>query len=116
MITRSCEIKMHPIAEALYDLRSESQRAILMRFFKTSPGQYCEGDQFLGVKVPEVRLVAKEARDLPLDEIPELLKNEWHEVRLCGFLILTYKMERLCQKRVVDSLEAMQARDAIVRL
>lgn len=107
---------MHPIIDALYDLRNEPQRAILMRFFKTGPGQYGEGDQFLGIKVPEVRMLAKESRDLPLTEIPELLMSEWHEVRLCGFLILTYKMERLCRKRLVNSSEAVQARDAIVRL
>lgn len=104
------------IIEALYELRNEQQRAILMRFFKTGPGQYGEGDQFLGIKVPEVRLLAKEARDLPIEEIPELLMSEWHEVRLCGFLILTYKIECLCRKRVADTPEAMQARDAIVSL
>lgn len=107
---------MHPITEALYDLRNESQRTILMRFFKTGPGQYGEGDRFLGIKVPEVRLLAKEARDLPLEEIPELLMSEWHEARLCGFLILTYKMEQLCRKRVVDTPESMLSRDAIVSL
>lgn len=85
---------MHPIAEALYDLRNDEQRAILMRFFKTGPGQYGEGDQFLGIKVPEVRLLAKESCDLPLEEIPELLTSEWHEVRLCGFLILVDQYNR----------------------
>ena len=97
-------------------MRDDRQRAIFMRFFKTGPGEYGEGDRFLGIMVPSVRRLAKDARDLPLDEIPQLLTNEWHEVRLCGFLILTYKMERLCRKRVAGTLEAIRERDAIVRL
>jgi len=107
---------MHPVTETLYDMRDDAQRDILMRFFKTGPGEYGEGDRFLGIKVPNVRLLAKEAADLSLSEIPELLTSEWHEVRLCGFLILTYKMEKLCRKKVVNTLGAMRERDAIVRL
>lgn len=107
---------MNAIINALCDLRNDKQRAILMRFFKTGPGEYGAGDRFLGIKVPEVRSVAKLSRDLPLDQIPELLLSEWHEVRLCGFLILTYQMESLSRKRVVDTTQAMRERDAIVRL
>lgn len=104
------------IIEALQDLRNEEQRAILMRFFKTGPGQYGEGDQFLGLKVPEVRAIAKMSRDLPMVSVPELLVNRWHEVRLCGFLILTYKMERLSTRKMAGNISAIRQRDEIVRL
>lgn len=87
-----------------------------MRFFKTGPGQYGEGDQFLGIKVPETRLVAKEAYDLPLREVEQLLHSQWHEIRLCGFLILTYKMEKLAKKKLLLDAEAIKMRDSIVRL
>ena len=55
--------------------------AILARFFKTGPGQYGEGDRFIGVKVPTTRKVAKEFKSLPLPEVECLLYSEIHEKR-----------------------------------
>lgn len=104
------------IIEAMMALRNDSQREILMRFFKTGPGQYGEGDQFLGIKVPETRLIAKTAVDLPLDEVPTLLTSQWHEVRLCGFLILTYQMQNLCKKMLLNNTRAIDERDKLVSL
>lgn len=69
-------------------LENPEQRRVLMGFFKTGKGQYGEGDEFLGLKVPETRAFVKEYRDLPLPEVQKLLDCKWHEVRLCGFLIL----------------------------
>lgn len=97
-------------------LRNDSQREILMRFFKTGPGQYGEGDQFLGIKVPETRLIAKTAVDLPLEEVPMLLTSKWHEVRLCGFLILTYQMQKLCKKKLLNDTRVIEERDKLVML
>ena len=68
--------------------RNEAQRQVLMGFFKTGEGEYGEGDEFLGLKVPQTREVVKQAQDTPLEEIPTLLMSRWHEVRLCGLLIL----------------------------
>ena len=76
------------IINRLESLRDEAQALHLMRFFKTGPGQYGEGDRFLGIKVPVTRAVVKAERDFPLDEVPALLASEWHEVRLAGFLLL----------------------------
>ena len=98
-------------------LRNEEQRQVLMRFFKTAPGEYGYGDEFLGVRVPQTREVAKRvSREFPLSEIPELLTNGWHEVRLCGFLILVDQFERLSTKRLTDNAEAICRRDGIVTL
>lgn len=58
------------------------------RFFKTGPGQYGEGDKFFGVPVPVTRQFVRSARDMPLAEVQQLLKSEWHEARLAGCLIL----------------------------
>ena len=80
-------------------LQNEEQRRVLMGFFKTGPGEYGEGDEFLGLKVPQTREVVKAAwKDFPLDEVPELLMSKWHEVRLCGLLILVAKFERLTKR------------------
>ena len=75
-------------------LQNEMQRRVLMRFFKTGPGEYGEGDEFLGLKVPQTREVVKAVwKDFPVEEVPELLRSRWHEVRLCGLLILVAKFE-----------------------
>ena len=97
-------------------LQNEEQRRILMGFFKTGPGEYGEGDEFLGMKVPQTREVVKAAKDTPLSEVPELLMSRWHEVRLCGLLILVEQFEKLATKRLAHDLEAMKKRDEILTL
>ncbi len=98
-------------------LRDETQRHILMGFFKTGPGQYGEGDEFLGIKVPQTREVVKLVpKVFPLDEIPILLMSRWHEVRLCGLLIMVAQFERLSVKRLIANEEAIRQRDNILKL
>ncbi len=98
-------------------LRNEKQRQVLMGFFKTGPGEYGEGDEFLGLKVPQTRQVVKLAvGDTPLDEVPELLMSRWHEVRLCGLLMLVDKFGQLAKKRLENDEAAIKGRDAIVTL
>ena len=98
-------------------LQNEAQRQILMGFFKTAPGEYGYGDEFLGLKVPQTREVVRAAGlDFPLEEVPELLMNHWHEVRLCGFLILVAKFEKLAPKRLEDNAEAIRKRDEILMM
>ena len=98
-------------------LQNEKQRQVLMGFFKTGPGEYGEGDQFLGLKVPQTREVVKLAvADTPLDEIPELLRSPWHEVRLCGLLMLVDKFGRLAKKRLENDETAIRGRDEIVKM
>ena len=93
-------------------LRNEEQRRILMGFFKTRPGEYGYGDEFLGLKVPQTREVVKAvAKDFPLEEVPELLMSKWHEVRLCGLLILMGKFEKQATKRLEHDAEAVKKRD-----
>ena len=98
-------------------LQNDGQRRILMRFFKTGPGEYGEGDEFLGLKVPQTREVVKAVgADLPVVEVPELLMSRWHEVRLCGLLILVAKFEKLAVRRLAFDDEAISRRDAIVTM
>ena len=105
------------IIEYMESLQDEEQRLNLMRFFKTVQGDYGEGDEFLGIKVPQTREVVKAAsKAFPLSEIPELLMSRWHEVRLCGFLILVDQFERLSTKRLEHDKQAIKKRDEIVTL
>ena len=78
-------VTANDIISTLLSMGDEWQRENLMRFFKTGKGEYGEGDRFIGIKVPDTRIVVKEAKlRVPLSEIDILLKSEWHEVRLCG--------------------------------
>jgi 3-methyladenine DNA glycosylase AlkD len=112
-------------------LQNEEQRRVLMGFFKTGPGEYGEGDEFLGLKVPQTREIVKtitnKREPITLDEVPELLMNRWHEVRLCGLLILVAKFEKLsplptspCRggdvKRKGYNEDAMRGRDEILTM
>lgn len=65
-----------------------------LRFFRTGPGEYGEGDQFIGVTVPEQRKVARRYRDLPITEVSILLKHPIHECRLTALFILTDRFKR----------------------
>ena len=104
------------IIDYMETLRDEEQRLNLMRFFKTGPGEYGEGDEFLGLKVPLTREVVKAAKDTPLSEIPELLMSRWHEVRLCGLLIMVAQFEKLAAKRLERDAAAIGLRDEILGL
>ena len=85
-----------------------SQVEGLSRFFKTGPGQYGEGDIFLGIKVPTTRAVVKSYwKKLTLNDLKECVINPYHEVRLAALLALVEmfshsKKDRAFQKECVD--------------
>jgi len=89
---------------ALEDLKrfSRNERVSdLARFYKTAPGEYGEGDLFLGGSVPETRSVAKRHKNLELQEIEKLFKSPFHEARLCAAIIinLQFKAAKKTQER-----------------
>ena len=105
------------VIDYMESLRNETQRKVLMGFFKTGPGEYGEGDEFLGLKVPQTREVVKEVwKDMSLSEITKLLTNRWHEVRLCGFLILVARFEKMATKRLENDDAAIRGRDKILQM
>ncbi|HNW30265.1 MAG TPA: DNA alkylation repair protein [Spirochaetota bacterium] len=97
---------------SLKELRAElraladpRQAEVLMRFFKTGPGQYGEGDRFLGIKVPAQRAVAKKHSGIPLGDVKKLLDSPIHEERLVSLMILIEKYNRADdagRKEIVD--------------
>jgi 3-methyladenine DNA glycosylase AlkD len=66
----------------------------LQRFFKTGPGEYGEGDRFLGIRVPALRSLAREFRRLPLDEVLRLLRSPFHEARHLALQLLVHAYGR----------------------
>ncbi len=110
-------MKAAEIIQLLESQRNEPQRQVLMRFFKTGKGQYGEGDEFLGLKVPQTRAIVKTvAADTPLNEVVLLLQSHWHEARLCGLLIMVEQFTKAATKRLQNDLQAILKRDEIVLL
>ena len=86
---------LEQIKSTLHDLADVNKAKILSRYFKTGKGEYGEGDQFLGITVPNQRLVAKEFyQDISLEEIKDLLSFDLHEYRLTALLMLISKYEK----------------------
>lgn len=84
MIDYSKEITRRMLA-----LKNPEEAMHLMRFFKCGPGEYGEGDAFLGIRVPCTRkIVAEFKADVSLADILQLTDSQWHEVRLAGFLLM----------------------------
>lgn len=79
------------IKNSLRSLGDPAIAAHSQRFFKTSKGEYGEGDRFLGIRVPVLRKVAKHYRDTPLREITRLLKSPYHEERLTALFMLVQR-------------------------
>lgn len=94
--------QVNDIYEALLALYSEEKRLILPRFFKTGKDEYGEGDRFIGVVVPNIRLVAKEFKDASFTTVKELLASPWHEMRLCGLLILVQQSRKEVSREVFN--------------
>jgi 3-methyladenine DNA glycosylase AlkD len=79
------------ISKRLKKLGSKQQAAISRKFFKTGPGDYGEGDIFIGVRVPVLRKLVKDYVDLPVEEINTLLRSPIHEERLLALLLMVRK-------------------------
>ncbi len=89
------------------------KREYLPRFFKTGEGEYGEGDRFLGVVVPNTRIVAKKYKDADFEVVKELLQSPWHECRLCALLILVERFKKSGEaerKKIYDFYLSQTAR------
>ena len=97
---------LNEIRLALKNHANGSHAAVAQRFFKTGPGEYGEGDKFIGVRVPAIRKVAREFRELTLEDVESLLKSAIHEERLLALIILTGKFRRgsVVEKRQIYNL------------
>lgn len=99
---------MSKLAELKQELRKSvnpEKAAFFPRFFKTGPGEYGEGDQFLGITVPDQRLVAKKFKELSLGDLEALLQSTWHEERLTALLIMVYQFKKADSVKQKDLYE-----------
>ena len=94
---------------ALADLKAFTKKgriSDLARFYKTGPGEYAEGDLFLGGTVPQTRSVAKKYQNLDLKEVEKLFASPFHEARLCAAIILNHQLSKAStpqeRKRIFD--------------
>ncbi|MDR2621773.1 MAG: DNA alkylation repair protein [Dysgonamonadaceae bacterium] len=90
------------ILDELLSVANPEKAQFLQKFFKTGPGQYAEGDVFLGIVVPLTRSIAKAFRQTPLPELHKLQTNQYHEARLCALLILTERCKKADEKERED--------------
>ena len=90
--------KTKEIQQELEQYIDPVKREYLPNFFKTGKGQYGEGDKFLGIVVPNTRMVAKRHKDVPFEVMAELLQSEWHECRLCALLMLVERFKKCDEK------------------
>ena len=99
------EAKARTAQQRLRNLADPEVAIVLASFFKTGPGQYGEGDRFIGVKVPAIRKVAKEFGKLPISKVERLLHSKIHEERLLALVILVDQFEKgsdATRKRIHD--------------
>ena len=94
------------VRDALRAVADPEKAAFYPRFFRTGPGEYGEGDRFLGVTVPKQRRIAKRCRALPLRSVQALLRDPYHECRLTALFIMVERFTRTTGAE----------RDAVVRL
>lgn len=87
-------VRFEDISQEINKYKNKEKAIILSGFFKTGKGQYGEGDKFLGLVMPIQRELAKKFIAFNFIEISKMLKNKYHDFRMIGLLILTYKYEK----------------------
>lgn len=93
------------IEDVLLSMADQRQAKQLLRFFKTGVGEYGEGDRFIGLRNPQVRMVVKETwKDTLLSEAVKLVQSPLHEVRLCGLLIMVEQYLKEMKKGDKESM------------
>ena len=98
-------MKLEDIHNRLKKLGDKRHAAVSQRFFKTGPGEYGEGDIFIGIRVPVLRKLVRDYLDLPIKEIKLVLQSPIHEERLFALLLLariSFSADEALKKRIYE--------------
>lgn len=87
-------LEVAELRKELKALATKERQIGSAKYFKTGPGEYGEGDTFIGVTVPDTRKIAKRYKDLHMEQIDELAHSKIHEERLCALLILNHRYSK----------------------
>ncbi len=79
------------IRSAIHDLADPERAKHALRYFKTGPGEYGEGDRFLGLRMPQIRALVKQFGVVSVSIIKSLLKSRWHEERMLALLLMVHR-------------------------
>lgn len=91
---KTSKVSLAAIRKEIRALGTPERAKSSLRFFRTGPGEYGEGDKFLGLTVPEMRAIARRYRALDHDAVVELLQSHWHEERLVALVLLVDGYQR----------------------
>ncbi len=86
--------ELQELQQRLTELADSEIATHSARFFKTGPGEYGEGDRFLGVRVPKLRKLVAQYGNIELTDVVRLLQSSWHEKRLLAALMLVARFKR----------------------
>lgn len=95
--------KLDSLIKEIEQSKNPAKAIVMARFFKTGKGEYGEGDIFLGLSVPQQRIIAKKFWNLSLSDLQKLLESPIHEYRLISLLILVdqYKKANPIEKEKI---------------
>lgn len=109
---------LEQVRQRLSAEQQPEKAAFFPRFFKSGPGEYGEGDQFLGIIVPALRQIAREYwKQLTMEEVELLFRSPWHEERLLAAMVLVMRYEKsknpIDQAGLVDYYLSQVAQDRV---
>lgn len=88
------------LKKTLREIASPERAKVTRSFFKTGPGEYSEGDRFLGIRVPDLRSLVRKTDAVSMKDSLTLLRSEWHEERLMALLLIERRFERTVEESV----------------
>ncbi|MDQ5885287.1 MAG: hypothetical protein QG645_450, partial [Patescibacteria group bacterium] len=87
------------LEQSLLAFKNDNKAKQLQRFFKTGKGDYGEGDKFLGITMPKIRLIVnKYYKDIPINDLKNLLGSIWHEIRMAALLVMAKQYNKANEK------------------